>query len=100
MTMNAPKINDQAMQEVYIDYTDLTGNWCSSFNSGMLEIRVFKNRTGGCTFRITYDGVLINSYADYGLPILETPQAAADEAMKYLSRLQNLLSNLGFIITW
>lgn len=50
--MIAPKINDQSMREVYWDYEDNYGSWIASFNSRMLEIRVFKNRigNGGCTF--------------------------------------------------
>lgn len=94
--MIAPKINGQSMREVYWDYEDNCGSWIASFNSGMLEIRVFKNRTGDCTYRITYDTILINSYGGtaYSQAGLNTPQAAADEAAKWLARLCNLLNDV------
>ena len=91
--MIAPKINGHAMQEVYWDDTDKCGNWVSSFNSGLLVVRVFQMTTSECSYRIFYDGTLLNnSNEEYE----SSPQAAADAAMDFLCKMQNLLTNLGF----
>ncbi len=96
-----PKINGQAMQYIGNENSDY-GVWEMSFNHGVLDIRIYSWEHKSDSYANVF--VYLNQDQDIGKNLIfrstdnANAQVAADQATKYLNRLENLLKNCGFSI--
>jgi hypothetical protein len=94
-----PKINGSDMQYIGSESSDYN-IWQASFNHGQIEINIScweheNNSYANCTIYLCQNGSKTDLMRRGGY---DNAQVAANEATLYLSRLQNLLKNCGFIL--